>query len=168
MLPRWEYAPEVASGPQPRFWHRDFARRETVHPLTDRYLHSGDGKLRTLMIACSDDVWKNALSRKNEATWRRTYVRKMAPYRVRFASWVVNYSNGSYTVELVQSLVFMVAMMVVVRLNIMRCPSRGTLIRPDANASFFSLGGLAFLWNTDPDGMALQRQLRTRPVQVLW
>ncbi|KAK0712119.1 hypothetical protein B0H67DRAFT_493156, partial [Lasiosphaeris hirsuta] len=100
------------------YYHRDHARRETIHALSDRYLHSGDGKLRTLMVACTDDIWEMAMAKKNETTWRRTYIRKMAPYRVRLASWVIDYTGerscGSYAVELMQSFCFMAVMMAVV------------------------------------------------------
>lgn len=70
------------------------------------------------MVACTDEIWKMAMAKKNETTWRRTYIRKMAPYRVRLASWVIDYTEGrncgSYMVELMQSLCFMVVMMAVV------------------------------------------------------
>jgi hypothetical protein len=119
MKPRWEYVPASTSGVETVYYHRDHARRETIHPLTDRYLHSSDGKLLTLMVACTDDVWQAAMAKKNETTWRRTYVRKMAPYRVRLASWVIDYTQGkrncgTYSVELLQSLCFMTVMMLVV------------------------------------------------------
>jgi len=118
--PRWEYVPRLAPGQQPIFYHRDFAGRETAHPLTDRYLHHADGKLRTLMVACSDDIWQMAMEKRNETTWRRTYIRKMASYRTRMASWIVDYTKerncGTYSVELLQSLLFATAMMLLVRL----------------------------------------------------
>jgi hypothetical protein len=118
LKPTWEYVPSAETGTSTIYFHRDHARRETTHPLTDRYLHSGDGKLRTLMVACTDDIWKAAMAKKNQTTWRRTYVRKMAPYRVRLASWVIDYTDGrncgSYLRELAQSLCFMVVMMLVV------------------------------------------------------
>ncbi|KAK0631362.1 hypothetical protein B0T14DRAFT_409783, partial [Immersiella caudata] len=118
LKPRWEYVPASTSGTETVYYHRDHARRETIYPLTDRYLHGSDGKLRTLMVACTDDIWQAAMAKKNETTWRRTYVRKVAPYRVRLASWVIDYSQGnrncgSYSTELLQSLCFMMVMMLV-------------------------------------------------------
>jgi hypothetical protein len=119
--PRWEYIPSVPGVSNPVFWHRDYDRRESSHRMTDRYLHHHDGKLRTLIIACSDDVWDTSVSRRSGATWRRTYVRKMAPYKVRIASWVIDYSKsrscGWYCVELLKSIPAMGAMMTVVGLN---------------------------------------------------
>ena len=151
----------VAAGTATVYYHRDHARRETTHRLTDRYLHSGDGRLRTLMVACTDDIWDAAMSKKNQTTWRRTYVRKMAPYRVRFASWVIDYTTGrgcgAYTLELVKSLVFMTAMMLVVSPACREFGSRPLLIKLCT----------AVFWNSHPSRMAVWWRFRSDSVQIL-
>jgi len=123
--------PAVPGGANANFRHRDCDRRETMHRLTDRYIHHHEGKLRTLMVACSDDVWAAAMSKRSGSTWRRTYVRKMAPFRVRIVSWVVDFSKsrscGWYCVELLKSIPATIVMTALVSLSF--C-SRATTCRP--------------------------------------
>ena len=109
--------------------HCDYVRREVIYDpnnskrwmraLRDRYLHHDDGSLRSLIVACSDDVWNAALSRHTGATWRRTYARPQAALRVRIAAWVIDYSPkrscGWYAVELLKTPVAMAGMIFVVR-----------------------------------------------------
>ncbi|KAF3934406.1 hypothetical protein ABW19_dt0202474 [Dactylella cylindrospora] len=77
---------------QLKYRHRDFAGRITRKKLSDRYLHHHNGELRKLIVACSDAVYSNR--RAGGATWRRTYVRNQAIYRVRIATWVVDYTRN--------------------------------------------------------------------------
>ncbi|KAH7160584.1 hypothetical protein B0J13DRAFT_494260 [Dactylonectria estremocensis] len=70
------------------FRHRDYAGRVSHKTRSDRYLHHNDGYLRNLYVACTDEIYTGAGS----STWRRTYVRKVAPLKVRIATWVIDFS----------------------------------------------------------------------------
>ena len=70
------------------FRHRDFAGRVKEGPMEDRYLHHEDGKLRKLIVACSDELFEG----DDNTTWRRTYIRMVSPLRVRIATWVIDFS----------------------------------------------------------------------------
>ncbi|RYP55740.1 hypothetical protein DL769_010060 [Monosporascus sp. CRB-8-3] len=107
-LPGWKYETEQT------FRHRDFAGRVRTGPMEDRYLHHLDGRLRKLIVACSDDLFEGP----DNTTWRRTYVRSehflelfvplipqfestnfrmetfrmVSPLKVRIATWVIDFS----------------------------------------------------------------------------
>lgn len=85
-LPDWIYAPE---GKQTEFRHRDFVGRIRIGPLEDRYLHHTNGCLRKLIVACTDELFED----NDSTTWRRTYLRNVAPMKVRIASWVTDYCH---------------------------------------------------------------------------
>ena len=68
--------------------HRDWQNRVFTGPYEDRYIHHYDGRLRKLIVACTDDIFQES----NTATWRRTYVRKVSPLKVRVATWVIDFS----------------------------------------------------------------------------
>ncbi|KAK7431149.1 hypothetical protein QQZ08_002189 [Neonectria magnoliae] len=70
------------------FRHRDFAGRVSLKARSDRYLHHNDGYLRNLYVACTDEIYTGP----GTSTWRRTYVRKVAPLKVRIATWVIDFS----------------------------------------------------------------------------
>jgi hypothetical protein len=109
--------------------HRDYVGREVTYDpskagqlakaTTDRYLHHDDGRLRTLIVACSDDIWDAAVAHRTGATWRRTYARSQAPLKVRIVAWVIDYSPKRscewYLVELLKLPVAMAGLMFVVR-----------------------------------------------------
>jgi hypothetical protein len=73
---------------QGKFRHRDFASRVSYKPLSDRYIHPNDGYLRKMIVQSADDIYNGP----GNSTWQRTYVRKMAPLKVRIATWVVDFS----------------------------------------------------------------------------
>ena len=81
-LPGWRY-----ESPQ-TFRHRDSSGRVREVTLSDRYLHPRDGRLRNLIVACSDDLFEGP----DATTWRRTYVRLVSPLKVRIATWVIDFS----------------------------------------------------------------------------
>ncbi|KAI1424996.1 hypothetical protein F5Y12DRAFT_784935 [Xylaria sp. FL1777] len=85
-LPGWVY--DVPQGGPQMFRHRDFAGRVRIVPLEDRYLHHGDGSLRKLIVSCTDELLEGA----DTTTWRRTYLRKVSPLKVRIATWVIDFS----------------------------------------------------------------------------
>ncbi|KAK6523505.1 hypothetical protein TWF281_001485 [Arthrobotrys megalospora] len=72
-----------------KFRHRDYLGRVFEGPQFDRYLHHKTGKLRKLIVSCTDDIYQGA----GTSTWRRTYVRSQAGLKVRIATWVVDYSK---------------------------------------------------------------------------
>lgn len=71
-----------------QFRHRDYAGRVAIKPRSDRYLHHNDGYLRNLYVACTDDIYTGP----GTSTWKRTFVRKVAPLKVRIATWVIDFS----------------------------------------------------------------------------
>lgn len=66
--------------------HRDFASRIEMLRLCDTYLSFKNGKLRQLVVQCTDDVYEA----QGVTTWYRTYVRKPSPYFVRLAMWTLD------------------------------------------------------------------------------
>ncbi|RBR24596.1 uncharacterized protein FIESC28_02529 [Fusarium coffeatum] len=68
--------------------HRDYAGRVSFKPRSDRYLHHNDGYLRNMYVACVDDIYEGP----GTSTWKRTYVRKVAPMKVRIATWIIDFS----------------------------------------------------------------------------
>ncbi|KAF3904847.1 hypothetical protein ABW20_dc0105623 [Dactylellina cionopaga] len=78
-----------------RFRHRDAAGRVIERPLCDRYIHHGTGKLRKLVVACTDDIHRV----NGTATWRRTYVKNGSALKVRIATWVIDYDKDPGSVE---------------------------------------------------------------------
>ncbi|RGP75791.1 hypothetical protein FLONG3_5548 [Fusarium longipes] len=68
--------------------HRDYAGRVEYKTRSDRYLHPNDGHLRNMYVACVDDIYDGP----GTSTWKRTYVRKVAPLKVRIATWIIDFS----------------------------------------------------------------------------
>lgn len=95
--------------------HRDFASRVEILRLHDAHLSSRKGKLRQLVVQCTDDVYES----QGMATWCRTYVRKPSPYFVRLAIWTLDPTHDSkrwmsWCVQFLRSFPAGLAMMVVV------------------------------------------------------
>ncbi|KAK5997559.1 hypothetical protein PT974_02922 [Cladobotryum mycophilum] len=80
--------------PREDYPHRDFAGRLVRAARSDRYLHHNDGRLRKLYVACTDEIYDGP----GTSTWRRAYIHKVAPLRVRIATWIVdgNYDHSSW------------------------------------------------------------------------
>ncbi|KAK0719313.1 hypothetical protein B0H67DRAFT_150126 [Lasiosphaeris hirsuta] len=68
--------------------HRDFAGRVSFRPNSDRYLHHKEGHLRNLIVQCTDDIFEAP----HNATWQRTYIRKVSPLKSRIATWVIDFN----------------------------------------------------------------------------
>ncbi|KAM5353869.1 hypothetical protein ACJ41O_000519 [Fusarium nematophilum] len=68
--------------------HRDFAGRVAFKVRSDRYLHHNDGYLRNMYVAATDEIFEGP----GTSTWKRTYVRKVAPMKVRIATWVIDFT----------------------------------------------------------------------------
>lgn len=71
-----------------KFRHRDFAGRVKEKSLEDRYLHARDGRLRKLIVATTDDIYKAP----GTSTWRRTYLRNASLLTVRISTWVMDFN----------------------------------------------------------------------------
>lgn len=59
-----------------------------IRPRSDRYLSHIDGRLRNLIVQCTDDIFEAP----GNATWKRTYIRKVSPLKARAATWVIDFS----------------------------------------------------------------------------
>lgn len=98
--------------------HRDYAGRVSFKPRSDRYLHHNDGYLRNMYVACVDDIYEGL----GTSTWKRTYVRKVAPMKVRIATWIIDFSYdpqswGDWGIMVLRTLPAAIAMALVVSLS---------------------------------------------------
>ncbi|KAM7183966.1 hypothetical protein V8F20_012405 [Naviculisporaceae sp. PSN 640] len=71
-----------------KYRHRDSAGRVTILPRSDQYLSHIDGRLCYLHVQCTDDIFEAP----GNATWSRTYIRKVSPLKARAATWVIDFS----------------------------------------------------------------------------
>lgn len=95
------------------FSHHDAFGRASKKPLMDRYLHPMDGRLRKLIVASSDDIYEGP----GTSTWRRTYVRNVAPWNVSIATWVTDFDHDpnswkAYVYMLIRAAVANVALQI--------------------------------------------------------
>src|SRR5262245_11578377 len=63
--------------------HRDVMDRVVFTMDRDCYISPFDGKVKTLVVQTVDDI----LSDSRNATWKRTYIINVAPWRYRLAMW---------------------------------------------------------------------------------
>ena len=82
-LPGYKYDPTDS------FYHRDFAGRIKEKTLEDRYLHPRDGRLRKLIVATTDDIFRN----RSTSTWRRTPISDASLLTVRISTWVIDFKH---------------------------------------------------------------------------
>ncbi|KAF2183969.1 hypothetical protein K469DRAFT_739696 [Zopfia rhizophila CBS 207.26] len=79
--------------------HLDYFDREWVGDYDDRYISACDGRVSKLVVQAVDDIYDNTLN----STWRRTFIRNMAPFYLRLANWPLNHidyaRNGGPTGE---------------------------------------------------------------------
>ncbi|KAL3422677.1 3-hydroxyisobutyrate dehydrogenase protein [Phlyctema vagabunda] len=68
--------------------HRDAMSRVSKNLIDDRYLSPWDGHLAKLHVQATDEIYVKA----GTSTWRRTYVRPVAPFNVRIATWPIDFS----------------------------------------------------------------------------
>jgi hypothetical protein len=87
----------------------DWFDREWVGDYDDRYISSFDGKVSKLVVQAVDDIYDNTMN----STWRRTFIRNIAPLYLRLADWPLNHvdyaRNGKPTSEGIASYPFLVA-----------------------------------------------------------
>jgi len=57
-------------------------------PVDDRYIHPLDGHLAKLYVQATDQLYDS----QGTTTWRRTYIRNVAPRNVRIATWPIDFS----------------------------------------------------------------------------
>jgi len=73
--------------------------REWIGDLDDRYISRTDGKVSKLVVQAVDDIYDNTTN----CTWRRTFIRNIAPLYIRLADWPMNHvtfdHNGGITSE---------------------------------------------------------------------
>jgi hypothetical protein len=69
--------------------HRDSMGRVSNNQMDDRYLSPWDGHLAKLHVQATDALY----DAPGTTTWRRTYIRNVAPLNVRIATWVIDFSD---------------------------------------------------------------------------
>lgn len=67
------------------FRHRDAVNRIYKGIEDDRFI-ARDRHIERMMVQSSDDIWDGP----RNSTWRRTFVRNMAPWSIRIANWPLN------------------------------------------------------------------------------
>ncbi|XPS68045.1 hypothetical protein M3J09_000341 [Ascochyta lentis] len=67
--------------------HLDVFEREWVGDYDDRYISSWDGKVSKLVVQAVDDIYDNHFT----STYRRTFIRNIAPLYLRLANWPFNH-----------------------------------------------------------------------------
>ncbi|KAH7392944.1 hypothetical protein BKA66DRAFT_567670 [Pyrenochaeta sp. MPI-SDFR-AT-0127] len=71
--------------------HRDVFDREWAGDYDDRYISSWDGKISKLVVQAVDDIYDN----NTGSTYRRTFIRNIAPLYLRLANWPFNHVDYS-------------------------------------------------------------------------
>lgn len=75
--------------------HRDCLDREWEGDYDDRYISSWDGKISKLVVQAVDDIYEH----NTGSTYRRTFIRNVAPVYMRIANWPfdhLDYSNNRH------------------------------------------------------------------------
>src|ERR1700761_6182893 len=67
------------------FRHRDAVNRIFNGIEEDRFI-AADRHIERMMVQCSDEIYDGP----RNSTWRRTFVRNMAPWAIRIANWPLN------------------------------------------------------------------------------
>jgi hypothetical protein len=67
--------------------HRDVMGREYTGQRDYRYISPNDGKIKTLVVHCIDDILRGP----GNGTWKRTYIRNVTPVFYRVAMWPLNH-----------------------------------------------------------------------------
>lgn len=57
--------------------------------MDERRISPNDGKYKGLLVQSTDDVFTGSPN----GTWKRTFIRNIAPYNVRLASWPTSHIN---------------------------------------------------------------------------
>ena len=80
--------------------HRDILDREWNGDYDDRYISAWDGKISKLVVQAVDEIYEN----NTGSTYRRTFIRNIAPIYMRLANWPFNHidytrNNGQVSTE---------------------------------------------------------------------
>lgn len=70
-----------------QYRHLDIFEREWNGDYDDRYISPWDGKISKLVVQATDDIYDNCAN----STWRRTFIRSVAPFHLRLANWPFNH-----------------------------------------------------------------------------
>jgi hypothetical protein len=68
--------------------HRDGMDRVCVFQMDDRYLSPYNGHLAKLHVQATDQLYDD----QGTTTWRRTYIRSVAPLSNRIATWPIDFA----------------------------------------------------------------------------
>jgi hypothetical protein len=69
------------------FRHQDSLRRIYEGRSDDRYLDPVDGRVKELVVQCTDRVYRGP----RNSTYKRTFIRNVAPITLRIASWPIGH-----------------------------------------------------------------------------
>lgn len=90
--PDWYYPPG------PHYRHRDFLSRVANGAFDDRYISPWDGRIKKLVVQCTEDVYAG----KGTSSYARTYIRNVGNKALRLANWPAShydYEMGRYDGE---------------------------------------------------------------------
>jgi hypothetical protein len=73
--------------------HKDIFDREWTGDYDDRYISTWDGRVSKLVVQAVDEIYDNNVT----ATYRRTFIRNIAPLYMRLANWPFNHVDYSKT-----------------------------------------------------------------------
>lgn len=76
-------APGYAAPSDSKYRHQDSLQRIYEGPFDDRYLDPLTGRVKELVVQCTDKVYRGT---KN-STYKRTFIRNVAPIMPRIANW---------------------------------------------------------------------------------
>jgi hypothetical protein len=85
--PHWVRRAGYAYESNEKFYFRDALSRIHSEYNNDYYLSPSTGKIKSLVVQSVDDV----LSNEGNGTWKRTYIRTIAPLPYRLAMWPFNH-----------------------------------------------------------------------------
>lgn len=69
------------------FRHQDSLQRIYEGPFDDRYLDPVDGRVKELVVQCTDRVYRGP----RNSTYKRTFIRNVATITLRVASWPMDH-----------------------------------------------------------------------------
>jgi len=75
------------------FRHQDSLQRIYEGRFDDRYLDPVDGRVKELVVQCTDRVYCGP----RNSTYKRTFIRNVAPLTLRIASWPIDHLDDELT-----------------------------------------------------------------------
>jgi len=86
-FPNFYRKPSLAYQKLAQHRHRDIFDREWTGDYDDRYISSWDGRASKLVVQAVDEIYENNVT----STYRRTFIRNIAPLYMRLANWPFNH-----------------------------------------------------------------------------